>query len=1099
MADPLPLIDVDAVRARVDRGSFDRGEQYAGQGAVAGLTWSSEHGVLTSVVLGNSAAPYRCRVDLERGDGAWSPAFMACSCPVGSACKHAVATMLSCHWRALESGPGPDSNAAGGEGAIADSWRGRLAGIGGAEARDRSPLALGFALRADRFASVRPVRELVAAGEALALTVRPLRRGKSGAWIKGNLTWRTLAHQIHRLSLDPDQLLWFSQLLGLYDATRTSYAGVDTEGLPLADFRSPLLWTLLADAEQLGIELVGLDRAVTVSVAAGAGAVVEWTALPGSHGGLRLEPRVGVEGRELATWSPIGDHGLWAARLEDRSVRVVLTPTATPFGAEQRRLVEAGALEIPPADVPEFYATYYPRLRSAMPVRSGDDAVTLPPIEPATLRLAAAFRSRNRVTLTWQWHYHDPPRLLPFEPEPGPAPGPAPGSALAGPRDRAREAELVAVAESLWPGGTGRATHELTDVSTAEFTTRILPALERQAGLEVEVLGRRPAFEELTGAPSVTVTTVETERTDWFDLGFLITVEGREIPFVRLFEALSRGRKKLLLVDRSYFSLEHPAFDQLRELLAEAEALPEWEPDRPRLSRYQVDLWADFEDLADETVEARSWRESVAGLRDLDSIEARPQPDSVRAVLRPYQLDGFRWLAFLWRHRLGGILADDMGLGKTLQTLSLIAHARTGGDAAAGGQVDPPFLVIAPTSVVSTWLNESARFTPQLHALAITATRGKRGTSLAQEVAGADLVVTSYAIARLDAEEFTAADWSGLVLDEAQFVKNPATRAHREIARIRAPFRLAITGTPLENSLTDLWALASLTAPGLFPSARRFREEYVRPIESGAMPERLDRLRRRLRPFMLRRAKEAVARELPPKQEQVIRVDLSARHRQLYDTTLQRERQKVLDLVEDLDRNRFIVFRSISLLRMLALAPELIAPEHAGLGSSKLDALAEVLPGIVAEGHRTLVFSQFTSFLRMAADRCEALGIDYVYLDGSTRSRPKVIEGFRSGAAPVFLISLKAGGFGLTLTEADYVFMLDPWWNPATEAQAVDRTHRIGQTKNVMVYRLVAEDTIEEKVMALQRRKAALFSAVMDSEEPFARALTAEDVRGLFD
>ena len=333
--------------------------------------------------------------------------------------------------------------------------------------------------------------------------------------------------------------------------------------------------------------------------------------------------------------------------------------------------------------------------------------------------------------------------------------------------------------------------------------------------------------------------------------------------------------------------------------------------------------------------------------------------------------------------------------------------------------------------------------------------------------------------------------------------------------RLRADTVIAVTGTPLENSLTELWALLSLTCPGLFASARRFREDYVKPIQRGRVPEneegsdyraaRLARLRARLRPFVLRRTKELVAPELPPRQEQELRIELSAAHRAIYDTTLQRERQKVLGLLDDLDRHRFIVFRSLTLLRRLALSPLLIdvgdaAGAHSrSIRSAKLEALRERLVELAAEGHRALVFSQFTSFLDLVRADLDAHGIAYAYLDGSTRRRAEVVEAFRGGEAPVFLISLKAGGFGLTLTEADYVFLLDPWWNPAAEAQAVDRTHRIGQTRPVTVYRLIASGTIEEKVLALQQRKARLFRAVVGDDDALARALTADDIRGLLE
>ncbi|MBE0010730.1 MULTISPECIES: DEAD/DEAH box helicase, partial [unclassified Arthrobacter] len=467
-------------------------------------------------------------------------------------------------------------------------------------------------------------------------------------------------------------------------------------------------------------------------------------------------------------------------------------------------------------------------------------------------------------------------------------------------------------------------------------------------------------------------------------------------------------------------------------------------------------------------------------------------PPTLFATLRPYQQDGFNWLAFLYQHGLGGVLGDDMGLGKTLQTLALLTHAKEQGES-------KPFLVVAPTSVVPNWVSEAHRFAPGLAVTSVADTQAKSGIDLAKVTAGADVVVTSYTLFRLDFDKYQAQEWAGLILDEAQFVKNRTAKVHLCAKEFSAPFKLAITGTPMENNLMELWSLFSITAPGLFPSARRFTEDYRNPIEKSGNTERLARLRRRIRPLLMRRTKEAVASDLPPKQEQVLEVELHAKHRKIYQTHLQRERQKLLGLIEDLDRNRMIVFRSLTLLRMLSLDASLVDQAYDGVPSAKLDVLFEQLEDVVAEGHRALVFSQFTSFLKKAAERLDAQGIPYSYLDGSTLRRGDVINKFKDGEAPVFLISLKAGGFGLNLTEADYVFLLDPWWNPATEAQAVDRTHRIGQTRNVMVYRMVASGTIEEKVMKLKDQKAKLFSSVMDDDAVFSSALTADDIRGLLE
>jgi SNF2 family DNA or RNA helicase len=380
----------------------------------------------------------------------------------------------------------------------------------------------------------------------------------------------------------------------------------------------------------------------------------------------------------------------------------------------------------------------------------------------------------------------------------------------------------------------------------------------------------------------------------------------------------------------------------------------------------------------------------------------------------------------------------------------------------------------------------------------ISDTLARRGAALESVIAGADAVVISYTLLRLDFESYGALSWSGLVLDEAQYVKNHQSKAHACARQVTAPFKVAITGTPMENNLMELWSLLSITAPGLFPNPERFRDYYARPIEKGGNTELLAQLRRRIRPLITRRTKEQVAADLPEKQEQVLEVDLHPRHRKLYQTHLQRERQKVLGLLGDVNHNRFTILRSLTLLRQLSLHAALVDDAHADVPCAKIDSLLEQISDVVGGGHRALVFSQFTRFLRLVRGRLEADGVECCYLDGGTVNRPAVISSFKEGSAPVFLISLKAGGFGLNLTEADYCFLLDPWWNPATEAQAVDRTHRIGQTRNVMVYRLIAAGTIEEKVMALKARKAELFSSVIDSDGAFSSALSADDIRALF-
>jgi SNF2 family DNA or RNA helicase len=509
-----------------------------------------------------------------------------------------------------------------------------------------------------------------------------------------------------------------------------------------------------------------------------------------------------------------------------------------------------------------------------------------------------------------------------------------------------------------------------------------------------------------------------------------------------------------------------------------------------RISRYQAGLWAELAALGVVAEQAQAWQRQVGALLEIDALAEHDPPAALAASLRPYQRDGFNWLGSLWELELGGILADDMGLGKTLQALALICHARAGDEGVS------PFLIIAPTSVVSNWVAEASRFAPGLKVDAVTDTLARSGRTV-EEVAAADVVVTTYTLFRLETDAYRTVGWAGLILDEAQYVKNHQAKTYRCVRELAAPFKLALTGTPMENNLMELWSLLSITAPGLFPDPKRFAEQYARPIERGGDAERLARLRRRIKPLIKRRTKELVAGDLPAKQEQRLDVELQPRHRKLYDTYLQRERQKILGLIDDFDRNRFTILRSITLLRQLSLHPGLVDDRYDTVPCVKIGALVEQLGDVVGGGHRALVFSQFTGFLGKVRDRLDHEGITYCYLDGSTRRRDRVLERFKGGTDPVFLISLKAGGFGLNLTEADYCFLLDPWWNPATEAQAIDRTHRIGQARPVMVYRMVARDTIEEKVVALARRKAALFSGVMDQGDLFASGLTAEDIRGL--
>ncbi|WP_261574156.1 DEAD/DEAH box helicase [Frankia gtarii] len=887
-------------------------------------------------------------------------------------------------------------------------------------------------------------------------------------------------------------------LSGKEDTAAYSYG--DDKYLDLGAFASPRLWPLLDEATAAGVRLVhGRKRLGDIERYGSAELCLDVTR-SGTSTALTVSPllRMTDPDEAVAPFAFIGDHGVVGIdraeiqatdHHEDWHIRLARLSAPAPLELIQMAVANR-SLRIPAADRPRFVSEFYPGLRRVARIVSSDESFEPPVIEPPTLVARADFGPAHTVEITWEWDYAvGGTRLRAPLHDHGSSDSNGHGSDP-GYRDRNGEAEILA--NLHLPTGIQAAPVRLGGVETMRFATELLPLLAAQDGIAVEISGRPADYREVGDLLRIEVSTDEVPgESDWFDLGVAVTLDGREVPFAALLVALSRQESHLLLDDGTYFSLDRPDLRTLRELIEEAKALQDAPGGALRISRFQAGLWEELTSIGVVVRQAQTWRRQVAGLLAIDSAGAKEPPRTLQASLRPYQADGFRWLSFLWECQLGGILADDMGLGKTLESLALICHAREADPAL------PPFLIVAPTSVVSNWGTEAARFAPSLRVAVVTDTLRRRGQTLTEIIGAADVVVTSYTLFRLDTEAYCAASWAGLVLDEAQTVKNHQSKAYQCARLLPAPFKLAVTGTPLENNVMELWSLLSITAPGLFPNRARFDGYYARPIERQGDAERLAQLRRRIRPLLVRRTKDQVAPELPAKQEQVLEVELHARHRRIYQTHLQRERQKVLGLIDDMNRNRFTILRSLTALRQLSLHAGLVDDAHDELPSAKIDILLEQLRDAAGGGHRALVFSQFTRFLGRVREALDADGIEHCYLDGATCNRAAVVRRFREGKAPVFLISLKAGGSGLNLTEADYCFLLDPWWNPATEAQAVDRTHRIGQSRNVMVYRLVAKDTIEEKVMALKARKAELFSGVLDNGEFVDTTLDAEDIRAL--
>ncbi|MFN8019328.1 MAG: DEAD/DEAH box helicase [Acidimicrobiales bacterium] len=1074
---PIETFDDQTLRGLFDDGSFARGRAYADERRVTLLETKPDS--LKAVCLGSGTSAYLVRVRWTE-----DPSLRLrdeCSCPIGGRCKHVVAVVLTARRQAQPDVPG--------DAQVRADWRrllGDLPGPGQPDAPAHLALALQVAVRHPR-----PSRWAATTGPTVG--IRPMRRSHTGRWVKTGASWRDLStsYGYGAIDLDPAHR---SAIRSLASSGNASLSYVADGPVDLALFDAGV-WHQLRLAVEAGVALIG-ERSDDVVELSGEVATpeIDLTAAPNGDVTVRTAFRVGdelVDPRGL-DGGLIGTppHGLW---LQD-GTRLRLVPMRSPLHHSIARLADAGPMAIPAADVDEFLDRYQPALARHATTGSSDGSVTIEANRFDGLVLVVRRDALDEAELAWHCRYRRGPRatLLPLRRWGGQG------------RDVAAERAAVAALDLPVDRLPGLATHDgwpldpvLVGWDAIVLLTEVLPHLDAQPGVEVEVRSELPTLRAATEAPQISLRVTDAparpDGNDWFDLAVEVTVDGEVVDFASLFSALVLGQEALVLPSGTWIHLDRPDFDKLRELIEEARGLAEPEGDAAAtVNRFQGSWFDELAELGVVAAQSRRWEASVAELAALTAPEPVPAPAALRAELRHYQQEGLDWLAFLHRNHLGGILADDMGLGKTVQTIALCLHI-------VEAKPDARFLVVAPTSVVENWAREIARFAPSLRTVTIHETQNRRGTTLASATAGASVVITSYALLRLEEAQYAAQAWELLLLDEAQFVKNHQSKTYQAVRKVEAATKVAMTGTPLENSLMDLWSLLSITAPGLYPDPKRFGLTYRKPIESGESPELLATFRRRIAPFVRRRTKDAVLSELPPKTEQTVEIELSARHARIYETQLQAQRKKVLGLVGNVQKHRFEILRSLTLLRQLALDPGLVDDEHAHVGSAKLDRLIDDLTQIVAEGHRALVFSQFTRFLAKVRERLDDAGIEHAYLDGRTRKRDEAIARFREGGAPVFVISLKAGGFGLNLTEADYCFVLDPWWNPAAETQAVDRAHRIGQDNPVMVYRYVSAGTIEEKVMDLKARKADLFARVVDAEGALSGALSEDDIRGLLD
>jgi superfamily II DNA or RNA helicase len=589
----------------------------------------------------------------------------------------------------------------------------------------------------------------------------------------------------------------------------------------------------------------------------------------------------------------------------------------------------------------------------------------------------------------------------------------------------------------------------------------------------------------------------------WFSLSVGFDVAGNRYDLLPILAELLEGdflEETLDRPDSGHIYVPLPDGDALRlpigrvrKILHHLAALidPRF-PDRARLHALDAASLAGLDELGVDP--PPDLLELAAKVANFSGIEPVAPPSGIQANLRDYQLAGYQWMQFLARHGLHGILADDMGLGKTLQTLTHILAERDSGNSRSA-----PVLVIAPTSVVPNWRAEALKFAPSLRVLVLN---GPERRKYYRSIPHADLVLTSYALLQRDIERLRMHRFHLVVLDEAQYIKNPRSKMAQAACAIDARHRLCLSGTPIENHLGELWSLMRFLIPGFLGSERTFNERFRKPIEKDGDTQRNAALKRRIAPLILRRTKDQVAKELPPKTELVHLVELHTAQKDLYETVraTMDKRVRAAIAARGIDQSQIVFLDALLKLRQICCDPRLLPEDFADAvyPSAKLDYLVELLAVLIEEGRRILLFSQFTSMLALIEEHLQRKGVAYLKLTGASKDRGKLVEDFRKGMAPVFLISLKAGGTGLNLTAADTVIHYDPWWNPAAEAQATDRAYRIGQDKPVFVHKLLCQNTVEERIHKLQQAKANLAAGLLTDADLSLR-LDAATVRSLLD
>ncbi len=1064
-------VDIESLRTRrlrkqVGQKTFTRGCQYFASGRVVNARRDEDGGVV-GTVTGSGREDYQVRIQLSSRDA--SIVRSECSCPyVHGICKHRVAVAL-----AALADPTLRAAESAGWGRILDDGEDVLETTAGASTTEAEKLSVRLDLPSSPDAPLR-------------VRLYRSRKGKRG-WSSPH----PIPHAELRRALvdDPDSLrpltgddLVCARLAGLLDPDpdHPNFAlGNDASHDIFMRSLAPLTDVFIGKSDKrLKMRLEPVKPRVRVDSLKNQGLSLKIQII--MNGKRRtLDKRCRVFGPPTSYWLFDGEQTLMPIIGGAGSGHVI-------FGLSRKQA------RMPLREVPTFLERGLRRMRQLIKVEA-DPGVLPDVVTPEPLLILGEDGENLKVQLSFR--YGDPVEFQVMSD--------AASQVLKGPdghnplfimRDLDFEADALKVAQDAGlPVEDHPGTVLLDTPSALAFLEEGIGQLDKTW----MVLGRERLQRFRTKQITPVLTGTVKSNIDSFDVNLEILVEESRYGLDALLQIYQSGRRYIALDDGTLALLPD---NWVTHHLQIAMELPEvlMRGGIGTVPRYHAPVLDALIGESEAIDGDDEWQRLSQRLRNFSGLGDEPLPEGLNAELRNYQKHGYDWLAFLSDAGFHGILADDMGLGKTIQALTWILRAFDEGREEE--MAEHPVLVVCPTSVASNWQREAERFVPSLTALRLT---GPNRDKLYPKVKKAHIVITTYALLRMDLARLRTRNWHAIILDEAQNIKNPESQTAEAAKKIRAKHRLALTGTPLENNLLELWSVFDFLMPGFLDDKKNFRTRYVR---SGAeTPEDVEGLRIKVAPFMLRRIKDEVAKELPPKTEMVIKVPLSPEQQTLYDTVKKMAKQRVFEAIKKkgVGASTVTILDALLKLRQVACHPKLVKLDEAkGIeSSSKHDMVHDLIEEAIVEGHRALVFSQFTSHLKILREWLDEKEIGYFYLDGRTRKRQELVDAYNSPEGPpLFLISLKAGGTGLNLTSADYVFHLDPWWNPAVEAQATDRAHRIGQTRPVVVYKVVSENTVEEKILELQAKKKELFDSVVSSKGSVGGSgLSIDDIRSIFD